>query len=496
MNKKHGVVIVGLGLGALSTAARLTELGVKNIGIYATGYGATPYVAAINFVLPENPYGDTWQKYCEDMIKTGYEVGNRKLVEDIASKSLEGYKLLQRWGVTFANNVDGSTKLRHLSGHSFPRSLCCTTKLIGQVIIDEMVPRLEHAGVEINKGYECVRLLVKEKQIQGITIQTTDQSLENIYCPTVIAAWGGIGKLFGRSTYPPDIKGNTIGIAAEAGTEFVDLEFYEFEPMVVLSPAGAAGEPCPTAMLGEGAYLRNDDGERFMLIVRPQGEAGSPKTLLNKQIWKQVEAGKGSESGGVWVDLRHIDPEVLKSYPWFYNRLMDNGMDPTKQLIEVGPVPHSISGGIKVNEDYESSVHGLYAVGEACGGVHGACRCAGNASSQAVLSGLICAQAIRKTPCDTVLKEITVTYPKDEAIFNKYVPQARELAAKVLGVYRNGKDLDTAQIFLEKQCAKEDLKKDERAYQILLSILLMVRATNARKESRGTHMRTDFPEID
>jgi aspartate oxidase len=491
--KKHNVIIIGLGLGALSAAARLTELGIKNIGIYTTGYGATPYIAAINFVLPNNPYGDTWQKYCEDMITTGYYAGNRRLVEDMARASREGYELLKRWGVTFAHNPDESIKLRHLSGHSFPRSLCCTTSLIGKVIIDEMVPRLEKAGISINMKCECVRLLTEGNRIHGITIVNSDQSLENIYCPTVIAAWGGVGRLFGKSTYPPDIKGNTIGIAAEAGAEFVDLEFYEFEPMIVLSPAGAVGEPCPTAMLGEGAYLKNADGERFMLSVRPQGEAGSPKTLINNQIWKQVEAEKGSENGGVWVDLRHIDIEVLKSYPWFYNRLLENGADPTRQLIEVGPVPHSISGGIKVNEYYESSVHGLYAIGEACGGIHGACRCAGNASSQAVLSGLICAQAVSKTTLDTILKEFPLTYPKNEAIFNKYVPKARALAAKTLGVYRNGGDLEAAQITLEKQCSEKELKKDEQAYQTLLSILMMVRAANARKESIGTHIRMDYP---
>ena len=93
-----------------------------------------------------------------------------------------------------------------------------------------------------------------------------------------------------------------------------------------------------------------------MLKVRPQGEAGSPKTLLNKEIWKQINAGKGTPHGGVYADLKHISPEVLQTYPWFYNRLIKNGVDPNNELLEVGPMAHSFSGGIYVDENYESTV--------------------------------------------------------------------------------------------------------------------------------------------
>lgn len=496
MSKRHCVAIAGMGLASLTTAARLTELGVKDIAIYANGFGGTPYIAAINFVLPDNPYGDTPELYCEDMIRAGYGIGNRELVQDMAQHAVDGYELLRRWGVTFAHNEDGSIKLRHVSGHTYPRSLCQTTELIGEEIMKVMLPKLEQAGVEIHRNCQVVDLLAENGAVEGMTVRENGE-LRQVYAPVVVAAWGGAGNLLGKSTYPGDIKGNTLGMAKKVGAEMIDMEFLEFEPLVILDPPGAAGEPSPTAMLGEGGYLRNTEGERFLLRARPQGEAGASKSLINREAWKEVKAGKGSPHGGVYLDLRHVDRKVLQSYPWFFDRLMNSGCDPNEQQLEIGPMAHSFSGGIKVDRDYASNVKGLYAVGEACGGIHGACRCAGNAGSQAAISGLLCAEGIvRRGGLEREIFQRPIMFREDVALRERLLPELRRIGAQALGIYRSGEEMEAAGAAVRSILEKPATQADSFTEQSALAILMILQAALNRKESRGTHNRLDYPETD
>lgn len=490
------VAIAGMGLSALTTAARLVELGVEGISVYADGFGGTPYIAAINFVLPDNPYGDTPEQYCLDMLQAGYQIGNPSLVKEMTERTLDGYELLCRWGADFARNEDGSIKLRHVSGHTYPRSLCQTTQLIGQELISVMIPKLEAAGVQFHRNCRVVDLLTRDGAIEGFTVQGPE-GLRQVYAPVVVAAWGGAGNLLGRSTYPGDIQGNTLGMAWKAGARMIDMEFLEFEPLVILDPPGAEGEPSPTAMLGEGGYLRNADGERFLLQVRPQGEAGASKSLINREAWKQIQSGKGSPHGGVYLDLRHIDRAVLKSYPWFFDRLMNAGCDPNEQMLEIGPVAHSFSGGIQIDENYASTVPGFYAVGEACGGIHGACRCAGNAGSQAALSGMLCAEGIVRTArWDRPLSQQPISYRRDEKIRAALWPRIQEICAQALGIWRDGPAMEAALCAVKEILENPDVEQDTLTVQNALAVRLILEAALNRKESRGVHNRLDYPDTD
>jgi len=491
----YDVIIAGSGLAALSAAARLIELGISRIGLFSTAFGGTPYIAAINFVLPDNPYGDTPELYCRDMLEAGYWINDRSIVENMTKKTAQGYELLCRWGIEFARTSDGTLVRRRTSGSSFPRSLCRTTELVGQHIEQVMKPMLIKKGVDFHTVVEIVNLIVEEDKVIGFLLKGKDGSLHPVCASYVIAAWGGVGTLLGKSTYPSDVNGRTFAMAFEAGADLSDFEFLEYEPMVVLYPEKAFGEPCPTAMLAEGAYLLNTNNERFLLKARPEGEAGAPKSLINKAIWKEVEEKRGTEHGGVYVDIRHIDRKTVRSYPWFCDRLESSGINPHEQLIEVGPVPHSFSGGVKVDPGCCSSVKGLYAIGEAAAGFHGACRIGGNAASQAVLSGLMCAEDIAKKGIERIdLHHNDFIYHEDIQIRHKLSEEINR-TSKALGIYRNEKELLASIDCLENIKYSYDLEADTYTKHRLTTILLMLTAALARKESRGSHMRTDYPEM-
>jgi len=493
------IIVIGSGLSSLVCAAYLVSKGLRNIALYATAYGGTPYIAGINFMLDNNPYGDSKEQYIEDMKRTGFALADTILIEKMASYSAETYEFLAWLGVPFSTLPDGTLKRRLLSGSTYPRTLCSTKGLIGIDLINTLESYLHKNGIEQHFGYRMINLDVEDERVVSVGFVDAENKEVHIPSDIVVAGWGGIGTLLGASTYPKDVNGKTLGIAYNAHIALADLEFIEYEPMVVMHPPKAAGEPCPTAMLGEGATLLNKHGERFLLKVRPQGEKGAGKSLLNDAIWEQVQRGQGSEHGGCFVDLRMIPKETLQLYPWFYQRLIHSGCDPTKELIEVGPLPHSYSGGVKVDQNCCSSLANLYAIGEAAAGFHGACRMAGNAAAQAAISGVIASLAIVEHAKDRIGEKKTRReehgYCVDVAMRKEFL----EIAEKVkgsLGVYRDGQELQKAFLLLEDFLAKKTISHDTESKHQAEALLLIISAAIKRTESRGSHKRVDYPTMD
>jgi len=342
-------------------------------------------------------------------------------------------------------------------------------------------------------------LLVRDGKIFGITIEDLyDNSVQNIFAPVVVAAWGGIGNLFPDSTYPSDIDGTNLSIAYDAGASLVDIEFIEFEPLVIKWPEEIKGLTCPTAILGDGVHLLNNKNEQFILKHRQKGEAGCKKTVLNKAIWQEIKERKGSIHGGVYIDLKNISMKTLNGYPWFYNTIIKAGVDLQKVFLEVAPVAHSHSGGIRVKEDYQTNVGGFYAVGEAMGGIHGADRLAGNAATQALVSGILGAEEILGREHWNILNSNIKIHKiqRNKKVYKKVVPKVKNIVNKIIVIEREENALIEGIKELKQILNSREISDDDYSKKITLSSLLIAKSCLIRKESRGNHFRIDYPNIE
>jgi aspartate oxidase len=385
---------------------------------------------------------------------------------------------------------------RHASGSTYPRTLHQKSGLLGNQITTTLLDIVSRKGAVIARGSTCRHLLVNQAKIAGLLVEDKDGVYQVIEAPVVVVAWGGVGNLFPESTNPSDVDGSGLAIAFESGASLVDLEFIEFEPTVMIWPPKVKGELFLTALFGEGAYLRNGQEERFLLRLRPQGEAGCPKTVLNKAIWHEIAEGRGTNHHGVYADLRHIPPEKIRPFSWFYHRLNSAGLDPGKDLLEVAPSPHSHSGGIAVNtSSYETDIAGLYAIGEAAGGIHGACRMAGNSATQALVSALLCGDDILNSVHSAPSLPVGTPQPrKNERIRRELLPKIGEIIGHSLGPIRCAETLQKGFDNLISLYPKST--DDEFTRHRILCGLLLVQASFFRRESRGNHFRSDYPQLD
>lgn len=484
--KECKILIIGAGAAGLTCGSRLINQGEKDILIYTKGYGASPEIAGINFLTKDTE--EERKLYYDDMMNVGYHINDSSLVDSMVNHSHDTLNFLLDLGVGFSKEDNGEYKKRHLSGHSTPRTLCNTEEFIGLTIMRVERKYIQDNNVGLNTGYECIH--IKENSQGKFAYFMQKNKITEVKADFIVLAWGGIGELLGDSTYPKDVYGNTLGIGSDLALEFIDLEFLEYEPMVMLYPEKTKGEPCPTAMLGEGGYLVNKSGYRF-LLDELETEAGAPKSIINSLIQREIDMGNGSEYDGVWADLRHIDVNVLKGYPWFYDKLMANGVDPNKELLNVGPMKHSLSGGIKVDRNYRVR-NGIYAIGEAAGGVHGACRCAGNGGAQSVVSGFIAANAILS---DTLSKEGYIIemsddleYKMDLEVFKAIKEDLIEIGMEKFEYVKDLEQIEEAVNNLKDLLDREDIHKDTKSLQSINSAIMVLESALTREESVGTYV--------
>jgi succinate dehydrogenase/fumarate reductase flavoprotein subunit len=354
----------------------------------------------------------------------------------------------------------------------------------------------------------------------ALCIDLKNTRLLVIHSKAVVMAAGGIGHLFRFTSYPHDIMGQGLTLAYRVGAELVDMEFMQFEPTGVYYPEKIRGLLIPTAMFGEGGILLNKYGERFVSTTPVETETKAQKHELDLLITREVINGRGLDHGGVYFDGTKISYDVLESYPLRQKRLIAAGIDLKKDFVEVGPVAHSLIGGIRIDASCQGSVEGMFAAGEVSGGVHGANRMAGNGGAETIVFGKIAgdsagdyaaAKDFPKFSEDEIALEenrfnlMINTEHSQKTVIQEIRSEIQAVVAGAAGVIRNGKDMEIALHRLDKikaeklnRLAAQDLSDLIQCLEVKDMALLAeitLRAAWMRCESRGAHYRSDFPDL-
>lgn len=363
------VLIVGAGLAGLSAAAELRECAPDlRVRIVDAGGAASPEI--MGFSVPVAP-GDSPEALERDTLRSGGGAADPELVHALAIHARPELRRLETLGVVFDRKADGSYDTRHAVGSSFPRVVHSGTSTGLQAM------RCLAAPVEPRR---VVRLLTSGGRIAGA--QFADGS--TLRTRAVILAGGGFAGLWKFSSWSKQLRGDALLLATGAGAELRDPGLVQFEPTVTVHPESLSGFPVITTLLHEGARLLDRHG---VSLLDP-GEPVPPKRRLAELIQHAINAGRALPHGGVCYDLSQLDESVFaERYPGYYRRFRKLTPSFRELKFEVRPGAHTTLGGIRIDAGGATSVPGLFAAGEAAGGVHGRDRIGGNAGLEVLVFG-------------------------------------------------------------------------------------------------------------
>ncbi|HEY4536757.1 MAG TPA: FAD-binding protein [Enteractinococcus sp.] len=523
------VLVIGTGGSGLRAAIELAEHGVD---VTAVGkrprHDAHTALAAggINAALGTMDAEDSWQQHAADTIKESYYLADPRTVEIVAKGAAEGISDLERYGMGFAREADGRISQRFFGAHSFRRT-AFAGDYTGLEIQRSLVRRSEQLAIPILDTVYITDILTHDNQVFGAYgFDLANGSRYLIHADAVILAAGGHNRIWRRTSSRRDENtGDSFRLALEAGARLRDPELVQFHPSGILEPENAAGTLVSEAARGEGGMLRNALGERFMARYDPQRMELSTRDRVALAAYTEIQEGRGTENGGVWLDVSHLPREViLERLPRVYQTLMETQMlDITREPIEIAPTAHYSMGGVWVRpEDHSTDVDGLYAIGEASSGLHGANRLGGNSLIELLVFGRLVGQAAadysanlsaQTRSADAIAQargEVDRLLSADGHENVRALQRAiRDMMTECAGVVRSEEGLQEGLARLDEIEARMEnvgIHPDIAGFQDLAhaydlkSSALAARATLEaaleRRETRGCHNRSDYPEMD
>lgn len=491
------VLILGGGLAGLYTALNIDKSKKIIIASKEPLGLSNSYLAQGGIAGELNTDEKVLAKHIEDTLIAGSGLFDKDAIKELVYDASENLKMLIDLGVPFDVDENGKILLTREGGHSTRRILHAGGDATGKNIMETLIALIKkRENVTIIENYMLYNLIMKDNVCYGGELISMDNEFCNVFASSTLLATGGIGAIYKDSTNAHGATGDGIAAAYRAGAKLRGMEFVQFHPTVFYDVTGnIKGQKflISEAVRGEGAYLLNINGERFMQKYDKRLELAS-RDVVSQSIMKEMY---DTWSQYVYIDARHLGKKFLmKRFPTIYEKCLESGYHMESDLIPVAPVEHFGIGGVQIDLDGETSITNLFANGECCSsGVHGANRLASNSLLECVVFGKKIAQKINEKPESEVESwGIEISFSVNNNNYHPIREEIRETMSKYVFIVRDTEGLHLAQRIIDRHynnlCKHPFTTVDYyRALNIATVAKLITDAAEARKESIGCHLR-------
>jgi succinate dehydrogenase / fumarate reductase flavoprotein subunit len=528
------VLIVGAGAAGARTAIELVERGVAPddvlvVGKRTHGDAHTTWArGGINGALGTHDPADDWTVHAADTLNEGHHVNDPEKVETVTRRMPDRIRELDDWGMAFSRTDDGQIDQRYFGAQSFRRTAFAGDHT-GESLLETLIERAQSLSIPYRENVFVSRLVTDGDRVLGAAATDTDTGEFVLFdVDYVVLAAGGYTSLYRRhSSRDDENTGDGPALASAAGARLMDMEFVQFHPTGMVGARYGDewdGRLVTEAVRGEGGRLFDATGERFMERYSPNQMELAARDVVARAIDAELAAGRGTEHGGVFLDISHRDRDFVRErLPRMYDRFADLGVDLATDPVEVAPTAHYGMGGVVVDAVGETAVNGLYAIGETMAGVHGANRLGGNSLAETVAYGqVVGAELADRLAVSTAGGDQLTLHDRARGHFadlesladssgaddpEALLDDLRALLWDHAGIHRDTTGLAAGLDALDSLRRRAtDLRvgaRTDRSFEFALNLQFgltvaeaVLRSAAERTESRGAHHRPDHPETD
>jgi succinate dehydrogenase/fumarate reductase flavoprotein subunit len=561
------VLIIGGGSAGLRAAIEAHDVGA-NVLIISKSKRGDPHTTlargGINAALGTMDPEDNWMIHAADTLREGEFLADYERVEVLCKNAPDAINELVNCGARFHREKDGRLTQRFFGAHTYRRTVFYED-WTGQEIIRVLMDQVQQRNIEIIDNVYITKLLKsgningkgtpqekEEEAVKGaLGIDIEKKEIVIFECKSLILAAGGYTRVYSVSSSRIfENYGEGVALAYEAGAHLVDMEMVQFHPTGMVWPEKALGTLATEAIRGEGGILLNSKGERFMKNYDPERMELGPRDVVARAVYNEIISGRGTEHGGVWLDVTHLRKEVIQErLTTMYEQFQKlDGIDISKEKMEVGPTAHYSMGGVVVDTNCRTKVKGLFAVGEVISQIHGANRLGGNSLLDTIVFGKIVGveaarfakqagkggntkktkespSQLKKSNIDNAKKGFDDNINDDNyygGIFIVKEPinfrnEIQELMKQNAGIvreqtrlqnglkrvlelknefYSNKDNINLKEFKIDDNNNSENIVLTWQVKSSLIACEAIIRSAIMRQESRGAHYRSDFPKLD